>query len=337
MMISAMAEAGRVFDMSRYRDAAQRASDFLLGRLSKPDGRLLRTYRAGTAHLDAYLEDYAYFAEGLIETYEAGGDERYVLAAVRLSERMLADFADDKHGGFFTTASGHESLIMRSREGPDGATPSGNAVAASVLARLSYHFDRDDFRQSATAAVRAYGRQIARYPRAFAKSLLVVDLLISGPVEIALIGSPNDSGTASLRAAVGRFYLPNRMLAHRIPSHTETTHPLLQGKTLVGGKAALYVCRNFACRQPITDPADLPALLTPQEPGSSSPAVSEQKVLGGTLLPGAATIQGTAAYAARKIHETSATGSLAKGFGLLGATGLTGEPPWIRHLSSGAT
>ena len=129
MMICAMAEAGRVFDMSRYRDAAQRASDFLLGRLSKPDGRLLRTYRAGTAHLDAYLEDYAYFAEGLIETYEAGGDERYVLAAVRLAERMLADFADDKHGGFFTTASGHESLIMRSREGPDGATPSGNAVA----------------------------------------------------------------------------------------------------------------------------------------------------------------------------------------------------------------
>ena len=335
MMICAMAEAGRVFDMSRYRDAAQRASDFLLGRLSKPDGRLLRTYRAGTAHLDAYLEDYAYFAEGLIETYEAGGDERYVLAAVRLSERMLADFADDKHGGFFTTASGHESLIMRSREGPDGATPSGNAVAASVLARLSYHFDRDDFRQSATAAVRAYGRQIARYPRAFAKSLLVVDLLISGPVEIALVGSPNDSGTASLRAAVGRFYLPNRMLAHRIPSHTETTHPLLQGKTLVGGKAALYVCRNFACRQPITDPAALPALLTPQEPGSSSPTVSERKVLGGTLLPGAATIQGTAAYAARKIHETSATGSLAKGFGAIGRDWSHGEPPWIRHLSSG--
>ncbi|MGZ8383844.1 MAG: aldo/keto reductase, partial [Nitrospira sp.] len=323
MMISAMAEAGRVFDVPRYRDAAQRASDFLLGRLSKPDGRLLRTYRAGTAHLDAYLEDYAYFAEGLIETYEAGGEERYLLAAVRLAERMLADFADGKHGGFFTTATGHEALIMRSREGPDGATPSGNAVAASVLARLSYHVDRDDFRQAAAAAIRAYGRQIARYPRAFAKSLLVVDLLTSGPVEIALVGSPNDSGTASLRAAVSRIYLPNRMLAHRIPSQTATTHPLLQGKTLVGGKAALYVCRNFACRQPITDPADLPALLTPQEPGSASPTVSEQKVLGGTLLPGAATIKNTAAYAARKIHEASATGSLAKGFGRFGATGLT--------------
>jgi uncharacterized protein YyaL (SSP411 family)/aryl-alcohol dehydrogenase-like predicted oxidoreductase len=323
MMISAMAEAGRVFDVPRYRDAAQRASDFLIASLSKPDGRLLRTYRAGTAHLDAYLEDYAYFAEGLIETYEAGGNERYLSAAVRLAERMLADFADTKHGGFFTTATGHEALIMRSREGPDGATPSGNAVAASVLARLAYHFDRDEFRQAATAAVRAYGRQIARYPRAFAKSLLVVDLLTSGPVEIALVGSPDDPGAVALHAAVSRTYLPNRVIAYRDPKQPETTHPLLQGKTLMNGKSALYVCRNFACRQPITDPADLPALLNPQQPTHSSPTVSEQKVLGGTSLPGAATIQGTAAYAARKIHEASSTGSLAKGFGPFGATGLT--------------
>lgn len=164
MMISAMAEAGRVFDLPRCREAAERACDFLLTTLSTADGRLLRTYRAGTAHLNAYLEDYAYFAEGLIDTYEAGSEERYLLAAVRLAERMLADFADNQHGGFFTTATGHEALIMRSREGPDGATPSGNAVAASVLARLSYHFGREDFREAATAAVRAYGRQIARYP-----------------------------------------------------------------------------------------------------------------------------------------------------------------------------
>ncbi|MCE3222964.1 MAG: uncharacterized protein K0S58_1144 [Nitrospira sp.] len=323
MMISAMAEAGRVFELPRYRDAAQRASDFLLAGLSKPDGRLLRTYRAGTAHLDAYLEDYAYFAEGLIETYEAGGNERYLSAAIRLAERMLADFADAKHGGFFTTATDHEALIMRSREGPDGATPSGNAVAASILARLAYHFDRDEFRQAAAAAVRAYGRQIARYPRAFAKSLLVVDLLTSGPMEIALVGSPNDPHTASLRAAVSRAYLPNRVIAYRDPQQPETSHPLLQGKTLIDGRAALYVCRNFACRQPITDPAELPALLNSQQAAQPSPTASEQKVLGGTLLSGAATIQGTAAYAARKIHEASAAGSLAKGFGPFGATGLT--------------
>ncbi|MGC3973902.1 MAG: thioredoxin domain-containing protein [Nitrospira sp.] len=263
MMISAMAEAGRVFALPRYREAAERACDFLLTTLSTADGRLLRTYRVGTAHLNAYLEDYAYFAEGLIDTYESGGEERYLLASVRLAERMLADFADSQQGGFFTTATGHEALIMRSREGPDGATPSGNAVAASVLARLSYHFAREEFREAATSAVRAYGRQIARYPRAFAKSLIVVDLLMSGPAELALVGRPGDPGTEALRAAVNRAYLPNRVLAHRDSDQSVTRHPLLQGKTLIDGKAALYVCRNFACGRPITDPQEVPSLLDP--------------------------------------------------------------------------
>ncbi|MCW5795951.1 MAG: DUF255 domain-containing protein [Nitrospira sp.] len=320
MMISAMAEAGRVFDIPRYRAAAGRACDFLLTTLSKSDGRLLRTYRAGTAHLNAYLEDYAYFAEGLIDTYEAGGEERYLLESVRLAERMLADFADSQHGGFFTTATGHEALIMRSREGPDGATPSGNAVAASVLARLSYHFAREDFREAATAAVRAYGRQIARYPRAFAKSLIVVDFLMSGPAEIALVGRLGDQGMESLRAAVNRTYLPSRVLAHRDSDQSATSHPLLQGKTLIDGKAAMYVCRNFACGRPITDPKEFPSLLDPRQQASSPPA-SEQKILSGALYPGHATVQGTAAYAARHIHESN--GALAHGFALFGATGLT--------------
>ncbi|HMU30376.1 MAG TPA: aldo/keto reductase [Nitrospira sp.] len=320
MMISAMAEAGRVFDIPRYREAAERACDFLLTTLSTADGRLLRTYRAGTAHLNAYLEDYAYFAEGLIDTYEAGGEERYLLASVRLAERMLADFADSQHGGFFTTATGHEALIMRSREGPDGATPSGNAVAASVLARLSSHFAREDFREAATAAVRAYGRQIARYPRAFAKSLIVVDFLMSGPAEIALVGRLGDQGMESLRAAVNRTYLPNRVLVHRDSDQSATSHPLLQGKTLIDGKAAVYVCRNFACGRPITDPKEFPSLLDPRQQASSPPA-SEQKILSGTLYPGHATVQGTAAYAARHIHESN--GALAHGFALFGATGLT--------------
>jgi len=320
MMISAMAEAGRVFGIPRYCDAAARACDFLLNTLPTADGRLLRTYRAGTAHLNAYLEDYAYFAEGLIDTYEAGAGERYLLAAVRLAERMLADFADSRHGGFFTTATGHEALIMRSREGPDGATPSGNAVAASVLARLSYHYGRDEFRQAAAAAVRAYGRQIARYPRAFAKSLLVVDLLMNGPVEVALIGRHGDPGTESLRAAVNRTYIPNRVLAYHDPGEAATDHPLLEGKTLIGGKAALYVCRNFACGRPITDPAEFPALLDPRQQAPQPPS-SEQKVLSGTLQPGYAMVQGTAAYAARHIHESA--GALAYGYGPFGSTGLT--------------
>ncbi|RIK59516.1 MAG: hypothetical protein DCC63_07090 [Nitrospira sp.] len=324
MMIRAMAEAARVFGMPRYREAAQRAADFLLSTLSTADGRLLRTYRAGKAHLNAYLEDYAYLAEGLIDVYEAGGDERYLKEAVRLAERVLADFVDVEMGGFFTTALGHETLILRSREGPDGATPSGNAVAASALARLAAHYGREDFREAAAAAVRAYGRHIGRYPRAFAKSLLVVDFLTAGPVEIALIGPIDHLSTEALCAAVSRTYLPNRVLAHHDPARGETEHPLLKGKTLIDDKPALYVCRNFACRRPITDPADLPTLLAePSAAAHSDSSERRQRILSGTLFPGAATAQGTAAYAARLIHQAAEGESSANGFGPFGSTGLT--------------
>jgi uncharacterized protein len=274
MMISAMAEGARVLGDSRYLEAAEEAADFLLRTMKRPDGGLYRTYRSGPstgglrtnkAHLDACLEDYAYLAEGLIDLYEAGAHEGYLDEAVRLAERILADFSDVQDGGFFTTGKDHESLILRSREGPDGATPSGNAVAASVLARLSFHFAREDFREAATTAIRVYGRLIARYPRAFAKSLCVVDLLLRGPVELAFIGSPAEPGYEALRAGVNRLYLPNRIIAHHDPQGPDQDHPLTKGKSLVKGKAALYICRNFSCQAPLTEPARIDAALAEQQ------------------------------------------------------------------------
>lgn len=322
MMIRAMAEAGRVFGDRRYVDAAKRAADFLLTNHSKPDGRLLRTSRAGKAHLDAYLEDYAYLAESLVDLYEAQGGDRYLHEAIRLAERLLEDFQDREHGGFFTTASGHESLIIRSREGPDGATPSGNSVAASLLARLSVHCARDDFRQAAIGAIRAYGRPIGRYPRAFAKSLTVVDFLMSGPVELAFVGSADDPGLASLKAAVASRFLPNRICAYADPS-VRSDHPLLAGKTTVCGQAALYVCRNFACQRPVTDPAHVAIMLETQSDSAQSDQTPEAKVLGGHRLSGSATAKGTTAFAS---HATQASkGRLRKNwaFTVLGRTGLT--------------
>ncbi|MET0515600.1 MAG: aldo/keto reductase, partial [Nitrospiraceae bacterium] len=323
MMIGAMAEAGRVLGEERYTEAARKAADFILTRLSRSDGGLLRTYRAGKAHLDAYLEDYAYLAEGLIDLYEAGANVRYLKDAVRLAERMVTDFRDDATDGFFTTARTHEPLLIRSREGPDGATPSGNAVAASVLARLASHMDRREWLDRSAASIRAYGRQIARHPRAFAKSLAVVDFLINGPVELALVGRAGDPRLDGLRAEVRRHYLPNRICAWRDPTDAETDHPLLKGKNLVNGKAALYVCRNFACLRPVTVPAEIEAVLRP--PVSSQQAErprSSNRVLAGQRIEGAASIGGTAGYAVRKIAAASSPG-LANGFTSLGHTGLT--------------
>ncbi len=311
MMISAMAEGYRVLGDRRYLDAATRATDFLLSTLVRPGGRLLRTYRAGKAHLDAYLEDYAYLSKALIDLYEAGGAPHYLTEAARLSEIMLADFSDDGSGAFFTTARDHESLILRRREGTDGATPSGNAVAASALARLSFHLDREEFRNAAQRAITAYGKQIGLYPHAFAKSLAVVDLLLEGPVELALIGAPGEGSLEALRREVGRHFLPNRIIAYHDPSRGEPpSFPLLRGKELVNGLAALYVCRNFACQAPITDAAHVASAL-----GSSiATATPGRRGAVGTFLPGAATPAGTAAYASR-------VGRI--GFVPLGSTGLT--------------
>jgi uncharacterized protein YyaL (SSP411 family)/aryl-alcohol dehydrogenase-like predicted oxidoreductase len=311
MMISAMAEGCRVVGDRRYLDAAVRAADFLLSTLVRSDGRLLRTYRAGKAHLDAYLEDYAYLSEALIDLYEAGGAPRYLAEAARLGEIVLADFSDEGSGAFFTTARNHESLILRRREGTDGATPSGNAVATSALARLSFHLDREDFRNAAQRAITAYGKQIGLYPHAFAKSLTVVDLLLEGPVELALIGSPGEDGFEALRREIGRHFVPNRIIGHHDPSTGKPPpFPLLKGKGLVNGRPALYICRNFACQAPITDAAHVVSAL------GSFIATSTRGRRGavGTFLPGAATPAGTATYASRFAH---------RGFVPLGSTGLT--------------
>ena len=323
MMISAMAEGARALLEPRYLRAAERAADFLLSALSRPDGGLYRTCRAGKAHLPAYLEDYAYLAEGLVDLYEAGGSERYLREAVRLAERILADFSDAERGGFFTTAKNHEALLLRSREGPDGAIPSGNAVAASALARLSFHYGRDDFREAATLAIRAYGRQTARYPRAFAKSLAVVDLLLAGPVELALVGTPGKPDYEALRAAVNRPYLPNRIIAQHDPSGPATTHPLLSGKTLVQGRAALYICRNFSCQAPITDPKTVATALAGPNKAATNASGSGQKTLAGNRIPGHATAGGTGAYAVRMVNRPGAPTGSAHGYTAFGSTGLT--------------
>ncbi|MGH7254427.1 MAG: thioredoxin domain-containing protein, partial [Nitrospirales bacterium] len=323
MMISAMAEGARILGEDRYRRAAEGAADFLLGTLSRPDGGLYRTYRKGTAHLQACLEDYAYLMEGLIDLYEAGSAERYLLEARRLAERALADFHDREHGGFFTTAQDHERLILRSREGPDGATPSPNAVLASVLARLSFHFARDAFRDAAARAIRAYGREIAHYPRAFAKSLAVADLLLKGPVELALVGSPGEPGFEALRRAVNRPYLPNHVLASHDPSGPATQHPLLSGKGLVNGKAALYVCRNFTCQAPVTNPDDVPNALAEWGRTAEPTSQSRTSTIRGASLPGHATPDGTQRYAARFLSRRGSGALDPHAFVEFGDTGLT--------------
>ncbi|MEB2311284.1 MAG: DUF255 domain-containing protein [Sorangiineae bacterium] len=292
LMIGAMSEGARVLGDARYRVSAERAAGFVLSRLRRPDGGLYRTARAGKAHLDGYLEDYAYLADALVDLYECGGSAEYLSEALRLAERALRDFGEPAGGAFYHTAHGHEALLVRTREGQDGAQPSPNAVAARALARLAAHFDRADLRERALGAVRAYGALIERHPRAFATALGVVDFLEGAPVELAFIGAP-----VALEREVAKHFLPNRLIAHG-----PGTLPLLEGKTAPG----LYVCRNFVCEAPITEPGAVAGALAP---GAASPRAPRPE-----RLAGAATPEGTRSIAAR--HAML-------GYAPLGRTGLT--------------
>jgi len=259
LMIGAMAEAGRVFAEPRYVEAARRAATFLW-EVHRRDGRLLRSSRKGAAQGEAFLEDYAFLANALIDLSEAGSaDAPWLDRARELAESVLDLFAA-KDGGFYSTSRFNETLLMRHREGHDGATPSANACAALALARLAVHFDRGSFRDAATRAIGAYGIAVEKQPRAFPTSLLVLDFLRTGPTEIVLVGDPADERTKALDRVLAETFIGQRVIARGDGS--ASSRPLLRGKTLVKGAPAVYVCRNYACEAPITDPEILRTTLT---------------------------------------------------------------------------
>ncbi len=284
LMIGAMAEGQRVLGEPRFLESAERAARFALSTLRRPDGGLYRTARAGRAHLDAYLEDYAYLADALVTLYEAGGKEEFLQAALELSERMLQDFGDEG-GAFHHTARDHEPLLTRTREGHDGAVPSANSVAARVLARLAVHFDRPELRERAITALAFYGELVERSPRAFATLLNVVDLLLEGPTELVFAGEGQE-----LRREVARRYLPNRIVGHARPG---AERALLAGKSPVDGRAALYVCRDFSCLRPVTEASQVESAL-----GADRSGVKRKLMLEQARIAGRATPEGTARYAA---------------------------------------
>jgi len=318
LMLSAMAAGYRVLGHRHYLDSAERAADSLLARMARPDGGLYHTARGARAHVHGFLEDYACLCDGLIALYEAGGSPRYLREAERLAERMLSDFDDAESGAFFNTAKDGETLIARPREGNDNALPSANAVAARALAKLACHLARDDYRERAARALRAYGKLVERSPRSFASTLCVVDFLLQSAVEIVLVGVPGSADYEALRKALGQRYLPNAIFAHVDPSRPSEaeTLPLSRGKALVAGKAALYVCQSFTCAAPIVDAADLDRALATAVPAKVARSIA-RSALTGRATP-AGTQQRSARLAAQAQSALADTGWSVSGIGFGG-------------------
>ena len=247
LALAALAEGGRRLDRADLLSAACELAEFLLGPLSRPDGRLYRSWRAGTAKNDGYLEDYADVAHGLYELHVATGELRWLEDANRLARLAVELFADEKDGGFFLSPVDGEQLVARKKDLDDHPTPSGNSMLAYVLLRLARIWGEDDLERRAAGVLRLVRDALPRAPVAFGHALCALDLYLSPPRELAVIGLPDD---AVARAALAEFD-PNAVVAFG-PSEEV---PLLAGKDFADGRPAVYVCERFACRAPITDPA----------------------------------------------------------------------------------
>jgi uncharacterized protein len=243
LALAAFAEAGRQLERPDYVDVARSLADFLLGTQSR-GGRLLRTYRDGSAKIDAYLEDYADVANGLVELHLATGDLRWLEEARRLALLMVELFGDDdERGGFFVDAG--DELVARRKELDDHPTPSGNSMAAFVLLRLARIYGDDDLTKRAVGVLRLGRLLLERAPGAVGFMLCALGLHLSPPHEIALVGRSEE-----LRRAALAGYQPSTVFA--IADEPTDAVPLLAGKNLVDGLPAVYVCENFACAAPVT-------------------------------------------------------------------------------------
>ncbi len=258
LMLASFAEAGAILARPDYSDIAKKNARFVLGSLRR-DGLLLRSYKDGKAKLNAYLEDYAFFIDGLLTLFETTGELDWFIEARKLCDVMIKEFWDDEQGGFFFTGNSHEQLIVRAKDFFDNATPSGNSVAAEVLLRLGVLTSNQDYQRRAITILRLTTNGMLRYPAGFGWLLCALDFHLDTPKEIALIGAPDSPQTISLSKEIWSNYIPNKVVAQTSIKDNAAFEaiPLLRGKENVGGESTAFVCEHFVCKTPVTTPADL--------------------------------------------------------------------------------
>ncbi len=260
LMIRGMAIGYQLTGKLAYLEACEKSAEFVLTTLTQDSGLLLRTYRDGKSHLNAYLEDYSYFIAGLIALYEASFEPRWLTEAERLASLMIEQFEDDTGAGFFSTGKAHETLIVQSKSAYDGAAPSGASMAIHSLLRLAKHLDAPEFHDKAVETLRLYCHQIEGMPSGSGQLLCELAFLLSTPKEVVIVGKRGDVRTESMLAAVHSIYQPNKIVALSESADGQTL-PLLAGRTQINDTATAYVCENYVCQAPTTDVEELVQLL----------------------------------------------------------------------------
>jgi uncharacterized protein YyaL (SSP411 family) len=212
---------------------------------ASPEGedRWYRTYKDGRAHIDAFAEDYAAYANALISLYEATFDPAWLIIARKMVDTLVAHFWDDTAGGFFSTADYHEALVTRPKDFYDNATPSANSEAAEALLRLYLLTARSEYEHYALKVFQPFLPALGSAPTAFGRLLSAVDFYLSGPAEVALVGELDSAGMRAMERAVWQAYAPNKVVAGHAPGDLAPVAeiPLLEDRPMVRDQATAYV------------------------------------------------------------------------------------------------
>ena len=259
LMISAMARGAQVFGREDYARRASQAADFILTTVRDGD-RLRRSFRKGQVRHDAYLDDYAFFIQGLLDLYEATFEPRWLNEAVKLQAVLDREFRDVAGGGYYFIGTGTPVVIARDKPGYDGAEPAGNSVAALNLVRLEMFTGEASYRNQAQKLFEGFSRSMTGYGRSVPKMLTALDYYLDEPIQVVIIEPEGASAASSLRGLLGSIYLPNHAftaVAEKERAALESVMPVIEKKKALRGKSTAYVCRGPICSLPLTEPEKL--------------------------------------------------------------------------------
>lgn len=265
LMIAALACGGRILDERRYAAAAEKAAGFILQNLRRADGRLLARYRDGEAAIPGYVDDYAFLVWGLIELYEATFRAGYLSTALELNRDMIKYFWDETHGGLFQYGSDAEHLITRPKEIYDGALPSGNSVAAHNFIRLARLTGDKAIEERAAAQLAVFGGTVSEIPMGHTHFLMAVYMTLRPSIEVNIIGDPAEPDTRQLVRKADSVFMPEAVLVVKEPGpegeKISAMVPFIKQKEMINNKATAYVCKDFACFEPVNDSDRLEQML----------------------------------------------------------------------------
>ena len=261
LMLRGVAEAARAFSRDDYRKLAIANGEFLLREMVR-DGRVMRSHMAGVTRIPGFLEDHAAVALGFLDLYALTFDDRWLTAARRIADAVDEWFWDESANAYFDTARDHETLLTRPRDVTDNAVPAGTSLAVDLQLRLAELLGDPPRRERAMRVLASLSEPVARYASAFGHLLGAADMAVHGAVEVALAGDPASDDFRTLADAVGVEYVPSLVIAGGAPrADGPTDVALLADKVARDGRATAYVCRQYLCEEPTTDPSTLPAQL----------------------------------------------------------------------------